>query len=296
MRFRRGLTLIELLVVFSIIAMLVALLIPAVNAAREAARRAQCQNNLKQVSLALLNYAAAHNDTLPDVERRPFKDSGFSWRATILPFLEEQSFYDQLDFAKKPAENRKALDSSLIPIYLCPSVPGTRLTQILGGDFLVGASDYFAVTQMADGDWQAGAWMNYHVVHEQSGLSLEYRAGSARLRKITDGLSKTILVQDMVWSDFSPADFGFGSAGHGFLAGSRWPEGGGYDGFFCGSQDFLGKVDTFFGARGCQHLFGHHGTGTNLAMCDGSMHYISATTDQLVITAMGTRAGGEIMY
>ncbi len=102
----RGFTLVELLVVIAIIGILVALLLPAIQAAREAARRAQCQNNQKQISLAILNYASAHADELPpggitDIPQGAGccnNKSKESWTLSILPFMELQNLYDQYDF------------------------------------------------------------------------------------------------------------------------------------------------------------------------------------------------------
>src|SRR5437899_8560020 len=100
---RRGFTLIELLVVIAIIAVLVALLLPAVQQAREAARRSQCRNNLKQIGLALHNYHEAYN-CLPQAANWKDYRSGvtpaqrnFTWIASILPYLDQSAVFDQIN-------------------------------------------------------------------------------------------------------------------------------------------------------------------------------------------------------
>lgn len=140
---RLGFTLVELLVVIAIIAILVALLLPAVMSVREAARKTTCSNHLKQISLAVLNYAAANQDRLPPDwttfmngkgERLPCQHidylNSFGWRASILPFLEEQNLFDRIDF-KKPASHGSNLSvlQTLMPVHQCPSTPGApRMT------------------------------------------------------------------------------------------------------------------------------------------------------------------------
>ncbi|MFN5852742.1 MAG: DUF1559 domain-containing protein, partial [Pirellulaceae bacterium] len=110
-------TLVELLVVIAIIGMLVALLLPAVQFAREAARRTQCSNHLKQLGLAILNYESTFR-TLPPTftgasQRRPPLGSGFySWMAMILPQVEQSTVYEQIDF-RRPMVDEMPLPSAV---------------------------------------------------------------------------------------------------------------------------------------------------------------------------------------
>ena len=147
----RGFTLVELLVVIAIIGILVALLLPAVQAAREAARRMSCGNNLKQIALAIHNYHDTHK-TFPPIRggqlvnggTQPFgstvtsypgcpgwfNSTGWSWRALILPFVEQQPLYDSINFnvvrdtgcySAAPAFTGKDPNQVIIPGYICPS-------------------------------------------------------------------------------------------------------------------------------------------------------------------------------
>lgn len=149
---KTGFTLVELLVVIAIIAVLVGLLLPAVQSAREAARRTQCANHLKQQGLAILTYESARK-VLPlggylsprfieDMKRTPFgarlQAHGHSWMATILPYCEEGPLYDRLDLVGRHSphtgwissgrneHNGRALSGAAIPVYWCPSSPRPR--------------------------------------------------------------------------------------------------------------------------------------------------------------------------
>jgi prepilin-type N-terminal cleavage/methylation domain-containing protein len=133
---RKGFTLVELLVVIAIIGILVALLLPAIQAAREAARRTECANNLKQLGLALHN----HHDTFGRFppggadDRQPFGERtggggwGGSWLAFILPYVEQGALFDQLDFSAGNSgwgntNNGRAISQFFVESYFCPSSP-----------------------------------------------------------------------------------------------------------------------------------------------------------------------------
>jgi prepilin-type N-terminal cleavage/methylation domain-containing protein/prepilin-type processing-associated H-X9-DG protein len=135
----RGFTLVELLVVIAIIGILVALLLPAVQAAREAARRMQCTNNLKQITLAMHNYHDVHKMLAYDNGwpiSRPFPREMFTHKVRILPFLERGPEFDDINFQLEPygsswgtwGGNARSL-SKRLPVFNCPSNPYT-----LGGD------------------------------------------------------------------------------------------------------------------------------------------------------------------
>src|SRR5262249_28880924 len=122
----RGFTLVELLVVIAIIGVLVALLLPAVQAAREAARRSQCTNNLKQIALALHNYHDAHH-TLPSGNtcHKNVLLHCHTWIELLFPFIEQQLTYDRLDFHYRTHEmnNPKVLDGFTDSLLICPTDP-----------------------------------------------------------------------------------------------------------------------------------------------------------------------------
>ena len=137
----RGFTLIELLVVIAIIAILIALLLPAVQQAREAARRTQCKNNLKQIGLALYNYESTHRIFPPSCITNPYATgaidgisfpddqmvgpSGFGWGALILPQLEQLPLYNQFNFSTACwSISNKVAAATPVSVFLCPSRSG----------------------------------------------------------------------------------------------------------------------------------------------------------------------------
>jgi prepilin-type N-terminal cleavage/methylation domain-containing protein/prepilin-type processing-associated H-X9-DG protein len=118
----RGFTLVELLVVIAIIGVLVAMLLPAVQAAREAARRSQCQNNLRQVALAALNYESARGSLPPGSGYTRVEPKG-NWVISIAPHMEQSSLFNQYDFTKysDQSPNKELAATTTVPTLICPS-------------------------------------------------------------------------------------------------------------------------------------------------------------------------------
>jgi prepilin-type N-terminal cleavage/methylation domain-containing protein/prepilin-type processing-associated H-X9-DG protein len=179
-----GFTLVELLVVIAIIGILVGLLLPAVQAAREAARRMQCSNNLKQLGLALHNYHGTH-DTFPAGVRGGNSNStaptntegwGFSFYYGILPFIEQGALYDKLlvvgtstPGAQHPAWtgaggttagalNGAIVNRVLIPAFVCPSNPMDPIPKDTGGGFWQTMPSYVGISGGVDEDHLNGTW------------------------------------------------------------------------------------------------------------------------------------------
>lgn len=135
---RYGFTMIELIVTLMIIGVLASILLPAIQSVRDAARRTQCQNNLKQMALACQNFEAAHR-SLPAFYDRPTKNNasvgqgyidgdydigGYSWRMKLLPFLEQRALHEKLDWSALPWEPvNEPLVSTVVPTFLCPTNP-----------------------------------------------------------------------------------------------------------------------------------------------------------------------------
>lgn len=229
-RSRPGFTLVELLVVIAIIGILVGLLLPAVQAAREAARRMSCQNNLKQMGLALHNYEGTFG-TLPPAaftadprkgEPGGEDDDGFGWMVSILPFIEQQNLYTQLapngQFGVLGNDAFRSTSYPLFPIpavlpggntvisaYRCPSsaLPDFVPAQwVVPGNELVGGgvmdNEHPASVGYATCDYKANGGSchgDFGVMHKlwEAGL---WGMGGVKFKDITDGLSNTVAVAE----------------------------------------------------------------------------------------------------
>ena len=194
---RRGFTLIELLVVIAIIAILIALLLPAVQQAREAARRSQCNNNLKQLGLALHNYHDVHN-VFPPANRRG-SSWGMSFWLSILPYIDQAPLYNQLSFDNDPGfpaqggnANFTKLNGFIPPVAICPSSPLPSTMTINGGQFLI--ASYVGISGAATGPtgMSTESVTGSHGIVSRGGIMVPN--GKVRMRDITDGTSNTAMI------------------------------------------------------------------------------------------------------
>lgn len=220
---RIGFTLVELLVVIAIIGILVALLLPAVQAAREAARRAQCQSNIKNVTMAVLTYESSRKVMPRGMNFPKTLESSIgylgifnaNWIITILPNLEEQPLYDSFDLTKRINDNAAPLASNRnynargtpIAVLLCPSDGNNRILYQGSGGSPHGGN--WARTNYAGNAGGAYLFATCNPMElcafgpDSPGWMSDKRRGvmgpntSVAFRRITDGTSKTILVREI---------------------------------------------------------------------------------------------------
>jgi prepilin-type processing-associated H-X9-DG protein len=242
-------TLVELLVVVAIIATLVALLLPAVQAARESSRRSNCQNNMKQLSLALINYHGARQIFPPGhVRRNKLGDSGdkngYAWGAFILPYVEEQRLFERFatsmqrtsgDFFGEPADVKAALKTS-VAMFRCPSDSKAPLTSTfpgcttecavscytgnLGGFANAPSSNFLGSFDMGGDPTNERASINVGIMWPKSDGNGIMSQGACRIDDILDGTSKTILLGEVTWEK-SQRQFVFGAANLDHVTGSQ---------------------------------------------------------------------------
>jgi prepilin-type N-terminal cleavage/methylation domain-containing protein len=316
----RGFTLVELLVVIAIIGILVALLLPAIQAAREAARRAQCQANIHNAALAVLNYEST-NKILPKgmtfpageygaIANGPL-DLGPNWVISVLPYLEEQALLDSFNLTIKINDltansvNRTAR-GTMIPVLLCPSdaeYNRTPYAQPAARSGWIGdnwaRTNYAASAGRGDLWSPANAGTRYMNGPDSAGWTDPCYRGvmgpnaSVTLRRVTDGTSKTIMLGE-IRAGMSPGDsrgaWAFGHAGASLITG--YGAGGDDNGpNVCNATH---KEDDVFsdicsdataeavcmscdlGTYAAQATIrSQHKGGAFVAMCDGSVQFIS---------------------
>lgn len=307
---RGAFTLVELLVVIAIIGILIGLLLPAVQQIREAARRVQCANQLKQQNLAMVNYESAHQKFPP----------GFShphmtmWSGFILPFIEQENLYESVDLESQwseldggPAANAAAL-GTYIPLFQCPSsgVPKSQYDPLLDTErvpccYLACAS---GINNRESGDWPFVGLARYEEHAESDGVF--YMNSETRSADIKDGLSNTVLVgeslpdQELFNDDYSGNPQ---KVDHWYI-GSRelafYPQLVAYN---------SGEVSECLGSTACpinsikvpdspandkELSFGsRHMQGVNISFADGHVTFIYANIDAEVWSAIGTRNNSE---
>ena len=284
-----GFTLVELLVVIAIIGILIALLLPAVQAAREAARRAKCTSNMKQLALATHNYHDAFK-VLPmnNVPNPSPGRNGFSWIAMALPFLEQGALHDQLDFNvtlidSATSNNRTLVETPIEPL-LCPSdpTPGVRDDLAMWWNWPSGASG-------SAGRGPAGVtcYMGYQGdwfdTTPPDGLFERQTTRAVRFRDILDGTTNVMAIGER-----SPSY-------------SCWCAWSAANGVWIVTRYRINQIrETVPTPPGvCEEIggvrygaVGFHPGGINVAFGDGGVHFLAETMDFAVYQQIGHLSDG----
>jgi prepilin-type N-terminal cleavage/methylation domain-containing protein/prepilin-type processing-associated H-X9-DG protein len=307
-RARRGFTLIELLVVIAIIAILIGLLVPAVQKVRDSAARAQCQNNLKQIGLALHSYHDTYKH-FPS-NRRPSATNTIrqSWITYLLPYFEQRNIlaiYDPTVNWSAPA-NAPAVNTR-IAILECPSSPNPERLDYVPENPAVSVA---ACTDYANVYGVDPRLASLGLV-SQVGVGILPNNTKPRIADVRDGTSNTILVTE---SAGRPARYQNGQQvgtppstrvnGGGWCrpASSIWLSGSSPDGQSipgpCGinctnGQGVTSYPDPYYGVDGTGQIYGFHDGGVNTVFGDGSVRFLPSSLDINTLAALVTRAGGE---
>ncbi|WP_145266600.1 DUF1559 family PulG-like putative transporter [Tautonia plasticadhaerens] len=291
---RPGFTLIELLVVIAIIGVLIALLLPAVQSAREAARRMQCTNNLKQIGLALHNYESALRAVPPGrivFEYAPDQYTVNGVHTMIMPYVEQvnlEGLYNY-DVGYDGPGNQTAVTTQ-VAAYVCPSVPeGNRSLEMIniwgavqtpGGR--AAATDYYAVRNVRNAAGQP--------------LIGVFGLPDPSFEQIRDGLSNTFWVIEMggkpthylrgIAQPSAPPDFNW----YGPWAGNN--------GLALNTFTADGRMIPGPCVMNCSNEFqpmGFHPGGANFGFADGSVRFLKETMNPDVFRAFGSPKGGEVV-
>ena len=315
---RRGFTLVELLVVITIIGILIALLLPAVQAAREAARRMQCSNHLKQVALAMHVYHDTHR-SLPAsgyfLTDNPWGwdtiAGAHTWIESLLPFIEQRAVYDRLDFNVRITEgvNPSIIDGLVISTLLCPSDPDAGLFpntrehgyflpqsgESMGASYIPCAgpaelsSNTCAIPAM-DPNFNCKRWTGERVslIWDNDGPGIFTMGRIARkFSQVPDGLSNTFLLGETlpIYSTFQMyflSHYHVGSCNSPPNYHTAYP--------ICKSRDTRVTDPPCYAYMA--GFKSEHPGGLNMAMADGGVHFISENIEYRTWCALGDRDSG----
>lgn len=311
MKNRFAFTLIELLVVIAIIAILIALLLPAVQQAREAARRSQCKNNLKQIGTALHNYLDVTNDIFP---RGAYVTRGRScccanadWgnahtvHMMLLPFIDQANLYEELDFNVRVDQGVNAnLVSTRIRTYICPSAPEPQLqTSMFNGAVQVHPHNYPGAGTLHG--WggcgrhgntdQNGVFALRRGIQEENGNAADPRF---KLASITDGTSQTMAFSETAQGRETLVG---GSQSNTWAnhRGRGWA-----DPYYNSTLYSIGPLSTpnstisQYPGYNASNATSWHPGGVHVLFCDGAVSFISDNIDGNTWHRLGTPRAGDL--
>ncbi|WP_437228457.1 DUF1559 domain-containing protein [Planctomicrobium sp. SH661] len=325
-RRRSGFTLIELLVVIAIIAVLIALLLPAVQQAREAARRSQCNNNLKQIGLALHNYHDLHRVFPPGAACGQFDPSqsdryGFSFWIGLLPLIDQAPVFNKLTYNHgygligTDPSNSAALNGVFPPYMSCPSSPLPR--RYIGGEVLqtpsgVALAAYVGI--MGNADLLTSS--NGFGIYSSSGIL--HPGSRVNFRDITDGTSNTMIIGEQ--SEFSAdgQDVLRSGAKYGAWLGAQRPNYPGIDNTYWPATGAQGAAFNLSAVRyainyrplasvtadgtlglnfaGANNpIISAHTGGAFVLLADGHTRFLSASTDLQLVKNLAAKSDGNVI-
>lgn len=332
---RGGFTLVELLVVIAIIGVLMGLLLPAVQMAREAARVAQCKNNLRQIGLAMMNYESGRRTFPPSavIQGAGAINTNSSWsiHGRLLPYLEQGNVYDQVNL-NMAWDDQPVISGLKIPTYACPTDPNSNVTRDVSPKL---ASPLYPTSY----GFNFGSWLIWDPVTGQMGDGMFGPNAKIGIRNILDGTSNTLMVADVRARQFygrneplvggpsiPPPDPAAVAArvptsftwcrpnGH-----TEWPDGRVHHQGFTTGLAPNGRLIFNSGSNQCPAgsdidynsrqeatstteatyavitARSYHTGLVNAAMMDGSVRSVVEEIDLALWRALGTRAGGEVI-
>lgn len=300
---RSGFTLVELLVVIAIIGVLVGLLLPAVQSAREAARRMQCSNNLKQIGLAMHNYADSFKG-LPPLRNwgSPvwYEGTVHGWGVKVLPYLEQNNLYEQYQMSVPFFDPvNQPVVSQRLAVYECPSTPTDHM---IDGLPVPPSYDRDPSLKGAVGDYWAfyGYYdpVQFPNAPRQPGT---LDSGSHRpFAEITDGTSNTIIISEKAgrpeqWVNGQKQSSAATDVSSAFDWTGPWAS---YNGYWVSGYSADGK--NLFGpcAINCNNdlgVYSFHPGGAYVLFADGSAHFLSESIDLKAFYGLVSLNGGEVV-
>ena len=310
-KFKPGFTLVELLVVIAIIGILIALLLPAVQAAREAARRAQCVNHAKQFTLAMHNYHSSHNKFPPGQYiyidyPAPKNWDRYSWFYSILPYVEQQGMFD---IYSKHLQNPTGgysytnlssdVKTTIVPTFMCPSDPNNP--KVHNGSSVNNQQGFHGnyVLNGGNGYFNQGGYKNSVSLN-----GLFYVFSDTSIRDITDGTSSTLFSSEIILVPDGPAGAGkedirgrYHNVRHaGSMFSTLYPPNTSQPDRHNHCHNIIRQAPcTYTGTDVVVSARSYHPGGVVASMSDGSTHFLVNDIDTRIYNAMGTRAGQEVV-